>query len=118
MVSTSKTVKALVETPAWIEGLSPMEHYQRKSDDGDGAFLRVLIDEQGDCWLYVQSEETWNIQINGSTKERKKIHKAAGVRFCMPYGGGGRSSRTRMALMVLAEAIRLDNKEDPGWAKP
>ena len=33
------------------------------------------------------------------------------LRFRMPLCGGGQSPRTRNALLILAEAIRLDNEE-------
>jgi hypothetical protein len=37
---------------------------------------------------------------------------SSALRFRMPGNGGGLSSRTRIDLLILAEAIRLDNEEN------
>lgn len=44
---------------------------------------------------------------------------SAVVEFCTPGSGGGKSSRTRRALIALMVAMEADNAEDPGrdwWA--
>lgn len=57
--------------------------------------MSVCIDRQGDAWITVQSRPF------------------VGCRFRMPLVGGGQSPRVRTALVILAEAIRLDNEEHP-----
>jgi len=52
----------------------------------------VIFDRMGDAYL-----------STGSGKD---------IRF-RTYGGGGMSLRTRAALLILAEAIRLDNEDRP-----
>jgi hypothetical protein len=44
--------------------------------------------------------------------------RSASVEFCNPGGGGGRSSRTRKALIELMRAIEADNLESPAVAWP
>lgn len=39
----------------------------------------------------------------------------ADIEFCTPGGGGGRSSRTRMALIALMCAIEADNASHPAF---
>ncbi len=67
--------------------------YERLHDDHDGTgqgHLSVSISPDGDAW----------IKTNGT------IHQY--LRF-RTHGGGGGSLRVRNALIILAEAIRLDN---------
>ncbi len=89
-----KTVKKLLETPYWLETLNPDFAYRRDHDDHDGepkGGLMVMFDEWGDGHVATDCHP-W-------------------LRF-RTYGGGGKSLRTRNALMILAEAIRLDNEEE------
>lgn len=45
--------------------------------------------------------------------------KSSTVEFCNPGGGGGgRSSKTRLALIELMRAIEADNFNSPGFAHP
>jgi hypothetical protein len=91
----NKTIKKILETPYWQPTLHPDTCYVRQHDDHDGeplGGLRVFFDEFGDA--YVSTD----------------LHPC--LRFRTPMGGG-QSERTRMALMILAEAIRLDNEERP-----
>ncbi len=72
------------------------ESYERVGDDNGGKrepLLSVYFD-QGDVFLYTDRQP-------GQT-----------VRF-RSYFGGGHSLRVRAALFILAEAIRLDNLEEP-----
>ena len=55
--------------------------------------LSVIIDAQGDAWVTVTD---------------RKGYATSRVRT---FAGGGHNSRTRNALMILAEAIRLDNEK-------
>lgn len=90
----AKRIKKLLEDSFWPESLSPDVSYQRIHDDHDGTFtgtLSVFIDRMGDVYLTVD-----------------RAFEA--LRF-RTMGGGGHSLRVRNALVVLAEAIRLDNEE-------
>lgn len=95
MKSPAKTIKKLVEDHFWPETIEANVTYSRQHDDTDGeptGHLLVTIDKMGDVYVGIDAGP-W-------------------LRF-RTWGGGGRSHRTRTALTVLAEAIRLDNEEDP-----
>lgn len=90
-----KSVKKMLETPFWIANLDTHTAYRRQHDDTDGepkGGLMVMFDMMGDAYISTDNHP-W-------------------LRF-RTFGGGGRSERTRTALMILAEAIRLDNAERP-----
>jgi len=73
----------------------------RQEDMGQG-HLRVLLDSDNDVCVAV-----WDGQ------------RSASVEFCNPGGGGGgRSGRTRAALIELMRAIEADNAASPGLAFP
>lgn len=89
------TIQKLLESYYWIPTLSTDKSYFRQHDDTDGkadGVLQINFDRFGDAW----------ISIDG----RKMLRFRTGC-------GGGSSLRTRNALMILAEAIRLDNEEKP-----
>jgi hypothetical protein len=90
-----KDIRKILETPFWPRTLSPVTRYSRVHDDHDGEFkghISVIIDQQGDVHLSVDT--------------------LAPLRF-RTEGGGGVSLRVRTALVILAEAIRLDNETRP-----
>lgn len=90
-----KTIQKILETPYWQPTLHPDIGYVRQHDDHDGeplGGLRVFFDEFGDAYISTDRHPC--------------------LRF-RTLGGGGQSERARMALMILAEAIRLDNEERP-----
>lgn len=63
--------------------------------------LRVGLDDDSDVYLSI---------TNGLD----------GIEFCTIGNGGGKSPRTRDALIALMQAMREDNAEDPShdwWAK-
>lgn len=65
--------------------------------------LRVGFDGDNDVYLSVTTSDP-----------------GGGIEFCTPGIGGGKSSRTREALIALMLAMEADNAEDPGrdwWAK-
>ena len=72
----------------------------RQEDMGQGN-LRLVLDSDNDVCVTV-----WD----GT--------KSATVEFCNGGGGGGRSMRTRMALIQLMCAIEADNAERPSLAWP
>lgn len=63
--------------------------------------LRLIQQDDGDIIVAVQPEE------NGL------IMSGASVEFCVPGGGGGRSSNTLAALRALMDAMERDNIERP-----
>ena len=70
------------------------------NDDCDGEThegVTVIIDSQGDAWITVSGKKGY-----GTSRIRN-------------FNGGGHNHRTRNALMILAEAIRLDNEERLDW---
>jgi len=87
--------RKLVESSFWLPSLNVKETYARQHDDTDGeptGFLNVGIAPDNDVWLWIENDS------GGPLRFRCAL-------------GGGMSPRTRAALVVLAEAIRLDNEE-------
>lgn len=96
----SAIVKRLLESYFWLPTLVSNTRYSRQHDDTDGnphdGWLHVMIGEDGDAWILTT--------VGGES-----------MRFRMPMIGGGRSQHTRTALVILAEAIRMDNEARPQW---
>lgn len=91
-------VHRLLESNFWLPKLSTKEMYSRQHDDHDGTWtgkLNVCIGEDGDAWIETRDTEM------------------ASLRFRVPMFGGGCSPRVRTALVILAEAIRIDNEKQP-----
>lgn len=100
MSKIPSTVAALLDSEFGLPGLTPGNTYGRIHPlEGDGGLteLCVIILENRDVCVY----------IAGSDGESSLV-----LRFCS-YEGGGTALRTRNALLLLAEAIRLDNLEHP-----
>lgn len=72
----------------------------RKEDMSPNGRLRLLKQDDGDVCVAV-------IEDNGTM---------ASVEFCTPGMGGGKSSRTLVALNDLALAILADNQDNPAWS--
>ena len=75
----------------------------RIGDMSPDAHIRVGIYSNGDVYAGLLDE-------NGS----------ASIEFCCPGAGGGKSSKTRIALLALMVAIEEDNAADPSrdwWAR-
>jgi hypothetical protein len=89
-------IKQVLETPYWIPTLKADKPYFITNDDCDGKIrqgITVIIDSQGDAWVTVDG------------------NKGYGTSRIRTFNGGGHNHRTRNALMILAEAIRLDNEK-------
>lgn len=74
----------------------------RYGDMHPDTHLRVGLDSDSDVYLSV-----WGDQ-------------GADIEFCVPGAGGGKSPRTREALVALMVAIEADNAETPAfdfWAR-
>lgn len=82
----------------------PQSRHVGRQDDMNHGHLRVGLDIDNDVYVAVFDG------IKGNS---------AGVEFCNPGGGGGgRSARTRLALIELMKAIEADNAESPRLAFP
>jgi len=89
-------VRAILDEPYWLDAIEPMTSYFRSHDDGDGDLgqgIEVTFYPGGDAWVATT------------------IRRACRFR---PFAGGGMSLRVRVALMVLAYAILLDNEAQAG----
>lgn len=98
--AAAKAVAKLLRSNFWLPTLRPNTQYARLQDDHDGkrwGILSVMFGDDSDAWV--------SIDMNGVELVDRTI------RFRVPYIGGGKSPRTRVALHILAEAIRLDNEE-------
>lgn len=83
----------LLELEPILPHLEPFVRYERTQDDCDGDrtdMVVVTLDPFGDVYL--------------STEQ-------PGCKRFRTFSGGGNSHRVRRALLILAEAIRLDNEE-------
>lgn len=97
MSAELKQIHKLLDAPFWLPTLEINTNYTRTHDDHDGTHegnVYVLVGQDGDVYLMTD----------------KAFHS---LRFRMPMIGGGQSPRVRNALLILAEAIRLDNEEHP-----
>lgn len=63
--------------------------------------------------LTVTRQDDGDIIIRVDDKERSGRIVSIACEFCAPGTGGGRSQRTRQALMDLMMAIQQDNQERP-----
>lgn len=88
-------IKEILEKCLFPKDLKCHTSYTRQHDDTDGEAdgnLTVRIDSMGDVYIRID---------NGKV-----------LRF-RNFGGGGNSLKTRNALVLLAEAMRLDNLSNP-----
>jgi hypothetical protein len=91
-------IKEILEGHFWLPTLRTDENYFRTQDDCDGDLnegIGVSVDQMGDVWVQAH------------------VRPMNVCRYRMPMVGGGRSHRVRNALLILAEAIRLDNADNP-----
>lgn len=93
--------KALAEAHAAPPIQWPVGREAGRAEDMGQGHLRVLFDSDNDVCVEV---------FNGQ--------RFASVEFCNGGGGGGRSMRTRMALIALMVAIEADNAERPDLQRP
>lgn len=93
-----------VFAPHWPPGLEPLKAYKVACDDkgrNGQTYMSVMV--AGDGVVHVALQE-WEDAPEGEPSAFPSIR----VRT---FAGGGRNSRTRQALLWLAEAIRLDAEE-------
>lgn len=77
------------------------DRVQRRDDMSTTGKLTVMLQRDGD------------VVVNISQGEKFEEFESATVEFCAGGGGGGRSMRTREALIALMVAIEADNAERP-----
>ena len=87
----------------WPEGLVQGMFYARR-DCLNEATLRAFVGEDGDAYITIIRDGRNDGRVGGQMM--------ADARFCTKVGGG-KSPRVRQAILNLAEAIRLDNIDDP-----
>lgn len=95
---STKDIDNLLERMPWPDGLEATTRYMRTHDDHDGTHdgkVVVVISHDGDAWVDVQGKRPCET-----------------LRY-RTYQGGGRSFRVRNALLILAYAIMMDNKDNP-----
>jgi len=74
----------------------------RKEDMSPRGQLLIHVDDQGDIGVVVYGDDGDGM-----------ITSQAGIEFCSCGGGGGKSHKTRLALVELMKAMEEDNKEYP-----
>lgn len=96
--------------PHWPEGLETGVFYELPCDD-DGhelqARMKVLVANDGDVHVSMSKYVPGRA---GEKPERLAVLPSIRVRT---LAGGGKNLRTLQALRWLAEAIRLDNEDNP-----
>lgn len=97
-------LKKILENPIpWPDGLRTDTDYSRLHDDHDGEFtgrLHVGFISNSDAIVSIEYERAGKVEVSEMLRFRN-------------WAGGGRSLRTYNALVMLAEAIRLDQIENP-----
>lgn len=94
-----RAVQELLENYFWLPTIKTMQVYRRLHDDHNGTNtgeICVMFYPDGDARVWIEGGRPTD-----------------SLRFRMTGLGGGLSQRTRVALLILAEAIRLDNEECP-----
>ena len=98
------TLRALSATQPAAQGMEQAIEWPKARDVGrfgdmsPDAFIRVGLDADNDVYVSI---------CDGNS--------VSDIEFCTPGGGGGRSSRTRMALIALMFAIEADNASHPSF---
>ncbi len=100
-------IDAVLDIPFWHPGVDPKKAYQRRSDDTDGQDMGIGVMFGSDSDAHFQ---VWSYNLDRKTGEPQ--YDDGHHRFRTHFGGG-RSLRVRNALIMLARAIDLDNKERP-----
>lgn len=89
--NVSGSINSILSKNFWPENLKPNKCYSRQHDDTDGlddGILSVIVDEFGDAYIKIDDSKTLRFRIRE---------------------GGGNSIKVRNALIILAEAICLEN---------
>ena len=95
-LTTSEKVKQFLDDIGWIETIHSGEVYETEDDDsetGKGNLLLVQFTPDGDAWINKITDPNFK-----SIRKRTEI-------------GGGHDYYTRKAIMILAEAMRLDEEK-------
>lgn len=101
---TAELKSALAIHPPTQQGMEQVIKWPKARDVGrfgdmsPDAFIRVGLDADNDVYVSI---------CDGNS--------VSDIEFCTPGGGGGRSSRTRMALIALMCAIEADNASHPSF---
>ncbi len=100
-----ETIRHLKQVPppkpdAPVEQLSSDEVYERREDMSPDGKLQIFLQNDGDVI----------VQVIGYRHDQLEL---ASVEFCSCGSGGGRSPKTRAALLELARAIAEDNRTKP-----
>jgi hypothetical protein len=100
--SPLEVIDLLLNTGFWLQSLNANQSYVRFEDDSRQGMISINFSMDGDGWIQVISQPDDN-----------DFHLSMRFRTAGPVSGGGESPRTRAALLILAEAIRLDNEKNP-----
>lgn len=97
-------VREILDDTFFLPSIETSVAYVRYEDDSKEGSLSVFFTSDSDGWIDV-------IQRFDPDEIGKPL------RFRIPFIGGGKSHRVRNALLILAEAIRLDNEDTPQYNK-
>jgi hypothetical protein len=103
MKTVTEHVESVVFHPHYPEGVEQMTPYKVLCDDkgrNGTVWLSVLVSKDGDVHVGMFDQENPDSTPDPEPTIRVRT-----------YGGGGRNMRTHQALLWLARAIQLDNKE-------
>lgn len=95
--NVDQVIRELLDFPFCLRNLEAMTPYRVQTDDTDGSptygWLSVVISPDSDVHLRTTSQDGLPDEIRFRT-----------------YFGGGKHLRARNAVLILAEAIRLENE--------
>lgn len=106
-----RVVSKDVFSPHWPEKLESRKFYEIPCDDDGRLFdasMSVMIAEDGDVHVSMSKFS----DDPRDPRSKAKMDPLPSIRI-RAMQGGGRNLRTRQALLWLAEAIRLDNIDNP-----
>ena len=92
-------IRRILESDFSLPAVETMVSYGRADDnvgEKDGV-IQIMFDPDGQAFVWMEHDNSF-------------------LRFRMT-GNGGKSPRVRAALLILAEAIRLDNADSPSEAR-
>lgn len=92
-------IHRILESGLSLPAVETMVSYGR-ADDNVGekeGVIQIMFDPDGQAFVWMENDHSF-------------------LRF-QTTGDGGKSPRVRAALLILAEAIRLDNADSPGEAR-
>ena len=92
LADTKSEFEELIDNIEWPK----MRNVGRYADMGVDQLICLALDDDNDVCVSVSNR-----------------HSVSNIEFCVPFSGGGKSPKTRLALIALMVAMESDNANDP-----